>query len=72
MLPKHRPPASPGEMLLEEFLKPRGVTPVELASRADGRSDPALPLLPRNPAKLVPSSGACRSSAMTGIPFVSA
>jgi len=33
MLPKNRPPTAPGEMLLEEFLKPRGVTQVELASR---------------------------------------
>lgn len=33
MLPTHRPPTAPGEMLLEEFLKPRGVTQVELASR---------------------------------------
>jgi len=33
MLPKNRPPTPPGEMLLEEFLKPRGVTQVELATR---------------------------------------
>lgn len=33
MLPTNRPPTAPGEMLLEEFLKPRGVTQVELASR---------------------------------------
>jgi antitoxin HigA-1 len=33
MLPKNRPPTAPGEMLLEEFLKPRGVTQVALASR---------------------------------------
>jgi addiction module HigA family antidote len=33
MLPKNRPPTAPGEMLLEEFLKPRRVTQVELASR---------------------------------------
>jgi len=33
MPPKNRPPTAPGEMLLEEFLKPRGVTQVELASR---------------------------------------
>lgn len=24
-LPKHRPPTHPGEMLLEEFLKPLGI-----------------------------------------------
>ncbi len=33
MLPKNRPPTAPGEMLLEEFLKPRGITQVELALR---------------------------------------
>jgi addiction module HigA family antidote len=33
MLPKNRPPTPPGEMLLEEFLKPRGVTQVDLAAR---------------------------------------
>lgn len=33
MLPKSRPPTPPGEMLLEEYLKPRGLTQVELAAR---------------------------------------
>lgn len=33
MLPKNRPPTPPGEMLLEEYLKPRGITQVELAGR---------------------------------------
>ncbi len=33
MLPKHRPPTPPGEMLLEEYLRPRGITQVELAAR---------------------------------------
>jgi addiction module HigA family antidote len=33
MLPKNRPPTHPGEMLLEEFLKPLGMTQVELAER---------------------------------------
>ena len=33
MLPKNRPPTPPGEMLLEEYLRPRGITQVELASR---------------------------------------
>ncbi len=33
MLPKNRPPTPPGEMLLEEYLKPRGLTQVELAAR---------------------------------------
>ena len=33
MLPKNRPPTPPGEMLLEEYLKPRSITQVELAAR---------------------------------------
>jgi addiction module HigA family antidote len=32
-LPRHRPPTRPGEMLLEEFVKPLAVTQSELASR---------------------------------------
>ncbi len=32
-LPKNAPPTHPGEMLLEEFLKPLGMTQVELAER---------------------------------------
>ena len=31
MLPKNRPPTHPGEMLLEEFLKPLGLTQKEFA-----------------------------------------
>lgn len=31
MLPKNRPPTSPGEVLVEEFLGPLGLTQVELA-----------------------------------------
>ena len=31
--PTHRPPDAPGEMLLEEFLKPAGLTQVEAADR---------------------------------------
>ena len=33
MLPKNRAPTHPGEMLLEEFLKPLGMTQRELAER---------------------------------------
>lgn len=32
-IPTHGPPTHPGEMLLEEFLKPLGMTQVELAQR---------------------------------------
>jgi addiction module HigA family antidote len=40
-LPRQRPPTRPGEMLLEEFLKPLGVTQSELAARL-GVSFPRL------------------------------
>ena len=33
MLPKNRRPSHPGEILLEEFLKPTGMTQVELSRR---------------------------------------
>ena len=33
MLPKNGPPTHPGEMLLEEYLKPLGMTQSELAER---------------------------------------
>lgn len=32
-IPKNGPPTQPGEMLLEEFLKPLGMTQKELAGR---------------------------------------
>lgn len=33
MIPKNRKPTHPGEMLLEEFLRPMNMTQVELASK---------------------------------------
>lgn len=33
MIPKNRAPTSPGEILLEEFLKPMGITQTALAER---------------------------------------
>ena len=33
MIPKHRTPTHPGEILLAEFLEPMGLTQVELAHR---------------------------------------
>jgi antitoxin HigA-1 len=33
MLPRHRPPTHPGEMLLKEFLEPLGVSQAEAAKR---------------------------------------
>ena len=40
MLPMNRPPTTPGEMLLEEFLKPRGIQSGR-PGRADGRTGAA-------------------------------
>jgi len=40
-LPRHRPPTHPGEMLLEEFLKPLGISQSEFAVRL-GVSFPRL------------------------------
>ena len=40
-LPRHRPPTHPGQMLLEEFIKPLGITQSELALRL-GISFPRL------------------------------
>lgn len=33
LVPRHRPPVSPGEVLVEEFLKPLAISQVELAER---------------------------------------
>ena len=41
MLPRHRPPTHPGEMLLEEFLKPLGISQSAFAVRL-GISFPRL------------------------------
>lgn len=34
-LPTHRPPSHPGEMLLEQFLKPLGISQSDFAKRID-------------------------------------
>lgn len=34
-IPTHEPPSHPGEILLEEYLKPLGMTQVELAERIE-------------------------------------
>jgi addiction module HigA family antidote len=33
MIPRHRPPTQPGEILLEEFLRPLNLTQVEAAEK---------------------------------------
>lgn len=32
MIPTHRPPTTPGEILLTEFLEPKGMTQAKLAA----------------------------------------
>ena len=47
MLPTHRPPTHPGEMLLKEFLEPLGVSQPEAALATIVpflRTTPVLPL----------------------------
>ena len=43
MLPTHRPPTHPGEMLLKEFLEPLGVSQVEAAKRMNIPSSASTP-----------------------------
>jgi antitoxin HigA-1 len=54
-LPRHRPPTHPGEMLLEEFLKPLGVTQSELAHRL-GVSFPRLNEIIRGKRAMTPDT----------------
>ena len=52
-LPKQRPPTHPGEMLLEEFLKPLGISQSELAVRL-GVSLPRLNEIVRGRCSVTP------------------
>ncbi len=54
-LPVHRPPTHPGEMLLEEFVKPLGITQSELALRL-GISFPRLNELIRRKRSMTPDT----------------
>jgi len=54
-LPLHRPPTHPGEMLLEEFIKPLGITQSALALRL-GVSFPRLNELIRGKRALTPDT----------------
>lgn len=54
-LPHHRPPTHPGEMLLEEFVKPLGITQSALALRL-GVSFPRLNELIRGKRALTPDT----------------
>ena len=54
-LPTHRPPTHPGEMLLEEFLKPLGISQSEFAVRL-GVSFPRLNEIVRGKRSVTPDT----------------
>ena len=54
-LPRRRPPTQPGEMLLEEFVKPLGITQSELAIRL-GISFPRLNEIIRGKRAITPDT----------------
>jgi len=54
-IPTHGPPTHPGEMLLEEFLKPLGMTQVELAAKI-GVSYPRINELVRRKRSITPNT----------------
>lgn len=55
-LPRKRPPTAPGEMLLEEFLKPLGITQTDFASRL-GISFPRLNEIIHGKRAVTPDTG---------------
>lgn len=65
-LPKHRPPTHPGEMLLEEFLKPLGVSQSAFAIRL-GVSFPRLNEIIRGKRSVTPDT-ALRLARVLGMP----
>ena len=64
-LPTHRPPTHPGEMLLEEFLKPLGISQSAFAVRL-GVSFPRLNEIIRGKRAVTPDS-ALRLARVTGM-----
>ncbi|WP_281171347.1 HigA family addiction module antitoxin [Desulfatirhabdium butyrativorans] len=65
-LPKHRPPTHPGEMLLEEFLKPLGISQRSFAIRL-GVSYPRLNEIIRGHRSITPDF-ALRLAQVLGMP----
>jgi addiction module HigA family antidote len=65
-LPRHRAPTHPGEMLLEEFLKPLGMSQSELASHL-GVSFPRLNEIVRGRRGVTPDT-ALRLARVLGMP----
>lgn len=64
-LPKHQPPTHPGEMLLEEFLKPLGINQTQFAQRL-GVSYPRLNQIVRGKRSVTPDT-ALRLAQVTGM-----
>ena len=64
-LPTHRPPTHPGEMLLEEFLKPLGITQSAFATRL-GVSFPRLNEIINGKRSVTPDT-ALRLAQVTGM-----
>ena len=64
-LPTHRPPTHPGEMLLEEFLKPLGITQSAFAGRL-GVSFPRLNEIINGKRSVTPDT-ALRLARVTGM-----
>ncbi len=64
-LPTHRPPTHPGEMLLEEFLKPLGISQSAFAIRL-GVSFPRLNEIVRGKRSVTPDT-ALRLARVTGM-----
>jgi addiction module HigA family antidote len=64
-LPTHRPPTHPGEMLLEEFLKPLGITQSAFAARL-GVSFPRLNEIIHGKRSVTPDT-ALRLAQVTGM-----
>ena len=65
-LPKNRPPTHPGEMLLEEFLKPLGLTQTAFALRL-GVSYPRLNEIVKRRRSVTPDT-ALRLARVLGMP----
>ena len=65
-LPRNRPPTHPGEMLLEEFVKPLGLTQTELARRL-GISYPRLNEIVNGKRSVTPDT-ALRLARVLGMP----
>jgi addiction module HigA family antidote len=63
MLPSDRVPSSPGEVLLEEFLRPLGISPASLADRMS-TSQEEVGLILTGSRAVTPATAAMLSAAL--------